>query len=46
MTKHLSEPDTEKLPWWSRPARIAIRVIAIAVVGLFVALTVIRLLSS
>ncbi|HEY9336942.1 hypothetical protein AB0L64_09560 [Kribbella sp. NPDC051936] len=37
-------PDTEKLPWWSRPLQIAIRVIAIIVVAVFVTLTVIQLL--
>lgn len=41
MTAH----DAEKLPWWSRPARIAIRLIAIAVAGTFVVLTVVRLFN-
>lgn len=45
MTEHKSGPDIEKAPWWSRPARIAIRVIALAVVAVFVTLTVVRLLS-
>jgi hypothetical protein len=45
MTEHKSGTDAEKAPWWSRPTRIAIRVIAIAVVTAFVTLTVVRLLS-
>jgi hypothetical protein len=38
------QKDTEKLPWWSRPLQITIRVIAIAVVAVFVTLTVVQLL--
>ncbi|MFI5696449.1 hypothetical protein ACIA58_31625 [Kribbella sp. NPDC051586] len=45
MTERKSDTDTENAPWWSRPARIAIRVIAIAVVAAFVTLTVVRLLT-
>lgn len=39
-------PDSEKLPRWSKPVRLAIRLFAIAVIALFIALTVIRLLNS
>lgn len=35
---------TETLPWWSKPLRVAIRVIAVAVFATFVVLTVLQLL--
>lgn len=39
MNKH-----TETLPWWSKPLRIAIRVVAVAVFAVFLVLTVLQLL--
>ncbi|TDO58737.1 MULTISPECIES: hypothetical protein [Kribbella] len=45
MNKHRTGADTEKLPRWSRPVRIGIRLIAIAVIAIFVALTVAQLLD-
>lgn len=44
---HRSEPrpDNDRLPWWSRPVTIAIRVLSVVVIAIFVALTVIRLLN-
>jgi hypothetical protein len=44
MSTRPPEPDTEKVPWWSLPVRIAIRLIAIAVIAVFVTLTVVQLL--
>lgn len=40
-----SGEDTERVPWWSRPVTIAIRLIAIAVFAVFIVLTVVRLLN-
>jgi hypothetical protein len=42
-TDHRSEQESERPPWWSRPVTITIRVIAIVVIGIFVALTVLQL---
>lgn len=46
MIEQKSGTDTKKTTWWSRPVRIATQVVAIAVVAVFVALTVVRLLTS
>ncbi|GAA2807042.1 hypothetical protein [Kribbella solani] len=40
---HERKPDD--LPWWSGLVRVAILVVGLAVVGIFAALTVVRLLN-